>query len=281
MSIDTTLLEALIAATPTPGGYWTKQILEELLDNIDDLDARVISAALTAVTTDATLAGNGTASAGLSVANPMPAITSSAETLVLTVVSGATTATWSAPASGLPEITSSSDTLVLAVISGTTSAVWTTAPTSLPEITSSSDTLVLTVISGQTTATWSLGTPGPTGATGAAGADGADGADGGFDSVQTIKSITANYTLTIDEAGALVKATAEAIISVPLNSSVAFSTGQHIDIVAYTSASVTVAAISAGVTIRQPYGDRIKVKYGAATLVKMAADEWLLIGDCE
>lgn len=275
MAIDTTLLEALIAATPTPGGYWTKEILEELLDNIDDLNARVVSAALTAVTTDATLTGDGTATAGLSVANPLPAITSSANTLVLTVVSGATSAVWSAPASGLPAITSSAETLVLAVVSGATTASWESAPTSLPAITSSTDTLVLTVVSGATTATWSLGTPGPTGATGATGAD------GGFDSVQTIKSITANYTLTIDEAGALVKATAEAIISVPLNSSVAFSTGQHIDIVAYTSASVTVAAISAGVTIRQPYGDRIKVKYGAATLVKMAADEWLLIGDCE
>jgi hypothetical protein len=242
MAIDTTLLESLIAATPTPGAYWTKARLEELLDNLEDLESQISSASAT-VTTDATLTGDGTVSAALSVARPLPAVTSANNSMVLTVDS----ATWTAKV----------------------------APSGLPTITSSTDTLVLTVVSGATTATWSLGTPGPTGATGATGAA------GGFSSVQTISGITANYTLQLTDAGKLLKPTAAAQISVPLNSAVAFSVGQHIDIVKYTTAAVTVAVVTSGVTLRLPYGGKVKTLYGSATLVKMATDEWVLIGDCE
>lgn len=251
MAIDTTLLAALIAATPTPGGYWTAAGLQEILDNLDDLEDQISSA------------------------SGLPAITSSADTLVLTVVSGATTAIWTSPASGLPAITSSSETLVLAVVSGAATASWESAPTSLPDIVSSTDTLVLTVVSGATTATWSLGTPGPTGATGATGAA------GGFNSVQTIKAVTANYTLILTDAGKLLKATAAAAISVPLNSVAAFDVGQHIDVIKYTTAAVTIGVVTSGVTLRLPYGGKVKTLYGSATLVKMATDEWALIGDCE
>jgi hypothetical protein len=243
MAIDTTLLESLIAATPTPGGYWTKARLEELLDNLNDLEDQIGSATATVVTDGVTITGDGTATAALTVALPLPAVTSANNSMVLTVDS----ATWTAktPASGLPAITSSTDTLVL------------------------------TVVSGATTATWSLGTPGPTGATGATGAA------GGFSSVQTISEITANYTLQLTDAGKLLKPTAAAQIRVPLNSAVAFDVGQHIDIIKYTTAAVTVAVVTSGVTLRLPYGGKVKTLYGSATLVKTATDEWALIGDCE
>lgn len=104
MAIDTTLLEALITATPTPGGYWTAATLEEVLDNLNDLEAQISSAGITAVIADSTLTGDGTATAALSVAVPLPSVTSANDTMVATVESGAWTA--KLPASGLPAIVS-------------------------------------------------------------------------------------------------------------------------------------------------------------------------------
>lgn len=262
MAIDTTELEALIAVTPDPGGYWDKDILQELKDNLDELDG----AALPAVGSEGEVLTVVSGAWSAAPIDALPEVGNEGE--VLTTVSGEWVA---APIDALPAVGNEGE--VLTVVSG----AWTAAaiPTELPAIASSTDTLVLTVVSGTTTAVWSLGTPGEKGATGATGAA------GGFNSVQTIKTVSANYTLTLAEAGALVKATAAAQISVPLNSAVEFDIGQHIDIVAYTSASVTVAPISAGVTLRLPYGDKIKTQYGAATLVKMATNEWLVTGDME
>jgi len=92
---------------------------------------------------------------------------------------------------------------------------------------------------------------------------------------------TASYTLVLSDADKLVEmnvATANNL-TVPLNSSVAFSTGTQILLAQYGSGQTTVVATS-GVTIRSN-GAKLKLnaQYSGATLVKIAENEWYLFGD--
>lgn len=235
MAFDTTLLEALIAATPTPGGYWNKDTLQEIKDNLD-----AAYAAGGSVTVDGTtITGDGTVSAALTVIFPLPAPANPGDNSKILTASGG-------------------------------SASWQTAPSGLPAVGNEGD--VLTVVSG----VWTAAVPVP----GEKGDTGDTGATGGFNSIQAINPITAAYTLQLADAGALIKATAAAVVTVPPSSSEAFEVGHHIDLMRYTSGAVSIAAGS-GVTIRAPYGTVLKTQYAAATLVKLATDEWLLVGDLE
>ena len=92
---------------------------------------------------------------------------------------------------------------------------------------------------------------------------------------------TASYTLALTDADKLVEmnvATANNL-TVPLNSSVAFAIGTKIDIAQYGAGQTTFVATS-GVTVRSAGGAlKIVGQYSAATLVKIATDEWYLIGN--
>ena len=103
---------------------------------------------------------------------------------------------------------------------------------------------------------------------------------------KTAKLITANrqtasYTLALSDADKLVEmnvATANNL-TVPLNSSVAFSVGTQILLAQYGAGQTTVVATS-GVTIRSNGGKlKLNVQYSGATLIKIATDEWYLFGD--
>lgn len=103
---------------------------------------------------------------------------------------------------------------------------------------------------------------------------------------KTAKLITANrqtasYTLALSDADKLVEmnvATANNL-TVPLNSSVAFSIGTQILLAQYGAGQTTVVATS-GVTIRSNGGKlKLNVQYSGATLIKIATDEWYLFGD--
>jgi hypothetical protein len=92
---------------------------------------------------------------------------------------------------------------------------------------------------------------------------------------------TASYTLVIGDADKLVEmnvATANNL-TIPLNSSVAFSIGTQILLAQYGAGQTTVVATS-GVTIRSS-GAKLKLnaQYSGATLIKIATDEWYLFGD--
>jgi len=68
-------------------------------------------------------------------------------------------------------------------------------------------------------------------------------------------------------------------LTVPPNSSVAFPVGANITIIALGAGQVTVAEGS-GVTIRSAGSDlKLTEQYSTATLIKIATDTWLLVGD--
>lgn len=89
------------------------------------------------------------------------------------------------------------------------------------------------------------------------------------------------YTLVLADAHKLVTlSNASAItLTVPPNSSVAFETGDQVNLLQLGAGQVTVAAGS-GVTLRAQ-GTKVKLngQYAIATLVKIASDEWVLVGN--
>ena len=89
------------------------------------------------------------------------------------------------------------------------------------------------------------------------------------------------YTLVLTDAQKLVTlSNASAItMTVPPNSSVAFETGDQVNLLQLGAGQVTIAAGS-GVTIRSE-GSKLKMKgqYATATLVKIATDEWVALGN--
>jgi hypothetical protein len=92
---------------------------------------------------------------------------------------------------------------------------------------------------------------------------------------------TASYTLVFSDADKLVEMNVGSAnnLTVPLNSSVAFSTGTQILLAQYGAGQTTIVATS-GVTIRSN-GAKLKLnaQYSGATLVKIAENEWYLFGD--
>ena len=92
---------------------------------------------------------------------------------------------------------------------------------------------------------------------------------------------TASYTLVLTDRGKLIEmnvATANNL-TIPLNSSVAFTIGTQIDLSQYGAGQTTVVATS-GVTIRSTNSwVKLNAQYAAATLIKIGTDEWYLFGN--
>ena len=102
-----------------------------------------------------------------------------------------------------------------------------------------------------------------------------------FDNLTLNAQTGTTYTLVLTDAHKLVtQSNASAITTtIPPNSSVAFEIGDQVNLLQLGAGQVTVAA-GAGVTIRSE-GTKLKLKgqYAAATCVKIASDEWVLVGN--
>jgi hypothetical protein len=88
------------------------------------------------------------------------------------------------------------------------------------------------------------------------------------------------YTLVAGDAGDLVTLNnaSPITLTVPLNSSVAFATGTQITLTQIGAGQVTVAG-AVGVTVNATPGLKLRTQYSAATLIKLATNSWILIGD--
>lgn len=88
------------------------------------------------------------------------------------------------------------------------------------------------------------------------------------------------YTLVLTDAGKLITLSNAAAIAltVPLASSVGYAIGTSIDMVQIGAGQVTVAG-TGGVTVNATPGLKFRAQYSAATLLKIAADTWILVGD--
>jgi hypothetical protein len=89
------------------------------------------------------------------------------------------------------------------------------------------------------------------------------------------------YTFAEGDAGQLVTLTNAAAITltVPTNATVPFAIGTQITIAQGGAGTVTVAG-AATVTVNSADGDlKLRTQWSAATLIKLATNSWILIGD--
>ncbi len=102
-------------------------------------------------------------------------------------------------------------------------------------------------------------------------------------SKQAVSSKTASYQILLSDFGSVltVSSSSNLEITVPANSSVAFPIGTKVEVIRMGSGDVSIIPVSgSGVTIRHKDNySKISKQYAGAMLVKIAADEWVLIGD--
>lgn len=101
----------------------------------------------------------------------------------------------------------------------------------------------------------------------------------GFRSVQNQQS-GQTYTLALSDLGKLVEfsANASVTVTVPLESAVAFTLGDRIDLLQTGSGPVTIAGAS-GVVVNGTPGLKLRATWSAATLIKRDTNTWVLVGD--
>jgi hypothetical protein len=102
-----------------------------------------------------------------------------------------------------------------------------------------------------------------------------------LDGLAIKQDVNTVYTLVLSDAHKLVTLNngSPITVTVPVEATVAFLVGDQVNLLQIGAGQVTVAG-AVGVTIRSQ-GPKLKLngQYAAATLVKIAANEWVLIGN--
>lgn len=95
-----------------------------------------------------------------------------------------------------------------------------------------------------------------------------------------INQQTASYTLVLGDDKKLIEMNVGTAnnLTVPADNTVNFPIGTSIDILQVGAGQTTIVATS-GVTINRSTGLKIRLQWGAATLIKRAANTWVAIGD--
>jgi hypothetical protein len=92
---------------------------------------------------------------------------------------------------------------------------------------------------------------------------------------------TDSYSLVLSDSGKTIEMNSASAnsVTIPLNSSQAFTIGTTIDIVQYGSGQTTISPTS-GVTIRSKDNNlKLSGQYSGATIYKRGTDEWVAFGD--
>lgn len=102
-----------------------------------------------------------------------------------------------------------------------------------------------------------------------------------LDSLTINQNVNTAYTLVLTDAHKLITLNNSSSIgvSIPLNATVAFAIGDQVNLLQLGAGQVIVTP-AVGVTLRAD-GAKYKLagQYAAATLIKIATDEWVLIGN--
>jgi len=90
------------------------------------------------------------------------------------------------------------------------------------------------------------------------------------------------YTFAATDRGKLVTMNngSAQTVTVPPNSSVAIAVGSQVQVAGLGAGEITMAAGS-GVTLRYTPGLKLRAQYSSVTCIKIATDEWILVGDLE
>ena len=94
-------------------------------------------------------------------------------------------------------------------------------------------------------------------------------------------SIGSNYNLQLTDADNVLirfNNTSPITVTIPTDASVNFPTGSQVQLMRVGTSTVQVLG-AAGVTVNTTDGNFIRTRYSSATLIKMNANEWVIVGD--
>lgn len=104
---------------------------------------------------------------------------------------------------------------------------------------------------------------------------------GGGSSAPTVNAQTGTtYTLALTDANNRVTLsnTSAITLTIPLNSSVNFTTGTGVDLIQLNTGQVTVVG-AAGVTLNATPGTKLRTRYSGCSLIQVATNSWVMVGD--
>lgn len=106
------------------------------------------------------------------------------------------------------------------------------------------------------------------------------GPTGGFNAIQVLEAVVGAYTLDIGDVGKYLRCANASpfTVTVPLNATVAFDIGTHIDFIQSGAGQITFAG-AVGVTINAAPGLKLNGQWAGATLVKVDTNVWDLVGN--
>jgi hypothetical protein len=96
----------------------------------------------------------------------------------------------------------------------------------------------------------------------------------------TLNAQTASYGIVLSDKNKLITITSGVgtTVTVPTNAAHAFAIGSQVHLLQSSTGQVTVAGAS-GVTVNATPGLKLRTQWAAATLIKIATDSWVLVGD--
>ena len=103
------------------------------------------------------------------------------------------------------------------------------------------------------------------------------GREGQWDTPQEVNGQTAAYTLLTADAGKLITVDSASNLDVTVDGSLDLAVGQRIDLLRLGTGAVTVVASVA--TVNGTPGLKLRAQYSAATLLCVATDVYVLLGD--
>jgi hypothetical protein len=101
--------------------------------------------------------------------------------------------------------------------------------------------------------------------------------DGKAASVQTIDEKTSAYTVVAGDASKILNINSSSNLDVTVNGSTDVPVGRRVDILRYGTGEVTIVA--SGATVNSASGLRLRARYSMASLLCVAADTYVLVGD--
>ena len=121
-----------------------------------------------------------------------------------------------------------------------------------------------------------VGSTGPAGTTGDTGPTGPTGASGDWATLQTIDTKTSSYTIVSSDVGKLISLDSSNALNLTLNIGTVIGTGARIDLLQFGAGQVTVGGTA---TIVSTPTLKLRTAYSAATLICLASNSYVLVGD--
>lgn len=103
------------------------------------------------------------------------------------------------------------------------------------------------------------------------------GREGDWATAQGLNTQTSDYSLVTADAGLIVTLSSGSDLTVTVNDSLNLAAGQRVDLLRLGTGEVTVVASST--VVNATPGLKLRARYSSATLLCLAADTYVLLGD--